>query len=206
MTKKQFSGIGIELVRDHPQFAVAGPLVYEKPPVHILRGLCFESSGFSKTDFYVWVFAMPLYIPTDHISFTLGERLTNRGNQGWKLGTETLSMDLARAFREQALPWLSNRNDLSDCVRALSLLANNDPNRAIARALGLFTLGRTVEGMQALDDLMPSIQTESKWQLEILNKANLIKGLALESEQKVHQQLSNWENQTLVQLGLSSAH
>lgn len=67
-----------------------------------------DSSSHSRTAFYVHAFALPLFVPTDHLYFSYGERVGGR----W----EGMSDDLVRAV-EAELPKLRELATLNGLVR-----------------------------------------------------------------------------------------
>src|SRR4051812_10855940 len=59
-------------------FQRAGTLLFRSPVGHLLHGIEFDSSAFTKTTLYVTAFLQPLYLPVDYVFFTYGGRLRTR--------------------------------------------------------------------------------------------------------------------------------
>ena len=203
MTKKQFERLGEEIAAENARLVVTGPLVFQKPLKHFLRGLCFDGSSFSKDRFYIQVFAMPLYVPHDHIAFTLGNRIRCGRSEGWDNHSGSLLVDLKIAFHQQAEPWLADHDELSKCVDKLSSQGDGNPNHAIAAAFGELLLGKTSKAMRSIESLIQRVDRTVKWQQVIAEQAQHIEGLVRESEIKAREQLEAWEQETLRALKLS---
>lgn len=73
MRKTEFNSLIKALTKELPGFAVKGSLMFIPPCRHLLRGIYFETSAADKRSFYVTVFVLPLFVPTDHIYLNLGE-------------------------------------------------------------------------------------------------------------------------------------
>ena len=80
MKKKEFALLARQLLPEMPGMTVHAPLVVAVPMGEILRGLHFEGSSFDAKSFYVDVFWLPLYVPTDEVYFNLGKGI--RGESG----------------------------------------------------------------------------------------------------------------------------
>ncbi len=204
MTKKQFERLGRHVATESGEFVPAGSIVYQRPLKHFLRGLCFEGSGFNKDRFFVWVFAMPLYVPIDHIAFTMGDRLRCGHSEGWDNQSNSILIELRGAFDQQAKPWLAEHSDLKRCVSVLSRNAAGNPNHAIAAAFGKLLLGQTSDSLRSIAELLRRIDLTVEWQRTIAERATYIEKLAREDELKAREQLRTWELETLQSLNLLS--
>jgi len=78
VTNKEFADLGKQLLPDLPGFRVQKHMVVKYPLGDVVRGLHFERSS-DKRFFYVWVFMLPLFVPTKYLNFTFGERLLRPG-------------------------------------------------------------------------------------------------------------------------------
>jgi hypothetical protein len=81
MKTKRFVAIGKQLLTKFPDFSVMGSLMVLRPLRDTLRGFYFESSAFSKEDFYINIFFMSLYIPTRRVHLLFGHRVG--ANKRW---------------------------------------------------------------------------------------------------------------------------
>ena len=75
MTKKEFLTLQESLLPELPGFIARGDIMYVAPATSLLRGINFDSSGFSKEKFYVSSFVMPLCVPSQYLALTFGDRL-----------------------------------------------------------------------------------------------------------------------------------
>jgi hypothetical protein len=79
------------LLSDLPSFSIKGHLLYSLESDYLLHGICFESSSFSSTSFTIEVFVQPLFIPSEYIYFSFGNRLGSmeKGyDYWWEYSTE----------------------------------------------------------------------------------------------------------------------
>jgi len=96
MTKKEFEKIGKALLAELPGFRVVGQLLFAQPIGHTLRGVFLDRS-IDPRGFYVQVFALPLFVPTEHIGFNFGWRLGG-GAHLWHADDPNLIYELSQAF------------------------------------------------------------------------------------------------------------
>lgn len=95
-----------------PNWSIKGPFIYASPTQHILRGLCFEGSGFDSVTFYMTVFFLPLCVPTKIVSLTFGKRLRRAKGESWDKNDPELISALRMAVTREALPFLSEVESL----------------------------------------------------------------------------------------------
>lgn len=96
-----------------PGYAVRGRLIFRTPIEMLLVGLACEPSAFAKELFTVHAFVQPLYVPSNHITFSLGDRLGRLGGKGdkwWDYSPEREQeiMDDVRGYIErEAVPFFA---------------------------------------------------------------------------------------------------
>ncbi len=199
MTTKEFEKIGKALLPELPGFAVKGYLLLIPPVKQILRGICFEPSGFDKQSFYVWVFFLPLFVPRKHVSFEFGRRI----GHNWKGDAQNLLHELSGALKREALPFLSpieSPRDVAQAAKSLRLPQNPNVQQAIAYALA--RAGDVNEAVAALDELTRSLDVKVPWQLEMFERANALKPQLLSDAPGAQKQLEAWETESATNLRL----
>src|ERR1022692_1005569 len=111
MTTKQLVALETSLLPELPGFAIKGWLMLLHPLGSLLRGICFERSGFDKHAFYPNVFVMPLCVPTPHVTLNFGFRLRDqRGMDGWDIETPGVAGELLASIKAEAVPLQSRAN------------------------------------------------------------------------------------------------
>ncbi len=81
------------------------------PTQSLLQGFYFEGSSYSPDLFYVSVFTMPLYVLSEGLHFTFGDRLRNsRGTDGWDATDNDVASNLDSAIRLRGLPYLASQS------------------------------------------------------------------------------------------------
>lgn len=211
MKRKQRDAIFKILLPGLSGYEKRGPLLFSCPIDHILKGFYFESSGFNSTRFYVWAFVLPLYVPTKHISFSFGRRLSGADGEAWTL-TETdmerLVDDLLKAMRREGFPYFQAMKTPEEFAKkALRLLENpDDPYLREAIAYSLI-LGKNVdEGLKALDYLsavLAGIDQQKTWAEDMHCRASSLRDhLSKDKIEAAKKLLIEWERQTRENLKL----
>lgn len=177
---------------------VRGRLAYRVPVGPLLVGVYANPSGWSKGRSYLEAFVQPLYLPTEHLDFTIGRRLGG--------GTCTFALE------EVA----SGGVDMADGGAFLD--AHNDPaallaaqwwkNRADIRmieveAYSLIWCGRRDEALAVLD-LIGTLSMTYDWEHECADRATAIRRLEERSATDATDQLVEWCEESAVHLGLAT--
>ncbi|MDN3583990.1 hypothetical protein [Mucilaginibacter flavus] len=93
-------------------------LLYREVNTGLLKGFCFNSSGFAADQFEIVVFVMPLYVPKNFLALTFGYFLRSPNKRQWwqyeegKL--EQLGQDLAVVINQADKDLLSKINNAQD--------------------------------------------------------------------------------------------
>ena len=175
------------------------------PLQHTLRGLQFEPSAFSKTDFYVNVFFLPLCVPTKNLHLTFSRRIVRRC--GWNIDQPDLPSAL-KAGMKRKLPLLTSLQDISAVADELRSFAR--PNRLglinphcyEALAYVLIESDKAPDARKVIDEALPRIDAAVKWQVDIASRMTLIRHKLLDSRMVALDQLSSWRTETISALGL----
>ncbi len=205
MTTKQFTKIAKEFLPDLPGFVVDKKLVFKSPVDDVLRGLYFESSADANC-FYLSVFFMPLFVPTDAVSGTGGKRIGNALN--WRLDNPNLLADLRAAIHAEAIPFLDRVSTLAgvlDDLKATIERGRPRVNSHILEALA-YTLIKAGDYSAALKALAEQQQLLEKatlpWVLELKARAELMEEKLLPKPEVALAQLEAWKSETVSKLGL----
>ena len=116
MKTKDFTAIEKRLLPNFPGFAIKGTLMFILPLGETLRAFYWEASAFSKKEFYVNVFFLPLFVPTKHLHFTFGHRVG--ATKRWSSDEP----DFENALRSEMLKevaFLKSLNTARDVAEAL---------------------------------------------------------------------------------------
>jgi len=202
LTTKQFLEMQEKLLSTLPGFALGKRLIYSQCPKYVLRGLSFQGSSFNKKSFYVTVFAMALYVPSEHLAFVICKRLRDQnGGERWNFETSKVVELLGSAIRAQAVPLLARVSSLQGFCDQLGNRIHVNPNITVANAFGLVLLGKESVAGQLMDELASRLDFNVGWQRTIADQVNLIKRKLNHSGDRARQQLEMWANETLDQIG-----
>jgi hypothetical protein len=203
MKNKDFGALAQRLLPDVPGFEVKAPLMFIPPLKHTLRGLCFESHSHDVKLFYVWVFLLPLCVPTKYLGFNLGKRIENPGVGPWNADAPNLLPQLSAALKREAVPFISHVESPRDLAQAAkSLCRTKDPYTQEAIAYALACAGDAGKAVAELDTLLAMLDTKVPWQLEMVERAQALKAKLLANPAEARGQLEAWENESVKNLGL----
>jgi tetratricopeptide (TPR) repeat protein len=152
-------------------FIARGDIMYMTPAVELLRGINFSGSGFSKQNFYVSTFIMPLCVPTKHLTLSFGGSLRIIGQlDSWSADRTHLKEELAEAIGTQAKPFLDSVASLDEFVERIEPISAN-PRNLEARGYALARLGRSDEAIETLRSLL-QINPTYQWEIDLAREAS----------------------------------
>ena len=193
---------------------VSRGVVCKRPLIPILRGFAFDDSEFDTEIVYVWVFVLPLYVPTKHLTFTFGHRLENRtgllkSSDRWRLSATpdpaeiTSMLDAMRSKGTRFLDSLSDPQSLIDHLTpATRLVGNIFVKEAIAYSFA--RVGKLDEARRRLEDLCRSVKQSDPWRHIAGNAAQLLAAVNA-GQDETDAQLEAWIAESLQTLHMESA-
>jgi hypothetical protein len=206
MNTRDFMKLEKHILQLFPGFTVKGRLFFIAHVEHTLRGFHFEPSAFAKKNFYVNVFFLPLYVPTEHLHFTFGHRVGL--NKRWNADQTGLEDTLASAMLKE-VPFLTSLKTAKDVANALKpLTKGSNPHCYEAFAYALAQAGEFRAAVDAIDTLLRLIDSlkranpEVTWELEIAERAQSFKAKLVANPLDANAQLAAWESETVRNLGL----
>jgi len=191
MTTKQFVALGRQLLPIFPSAVVHGPLIAIVPVGQILRAVCFDRTS-DKTEFCVWAFWFPLYVPTEHIYFNFGKSIRNKGSEYWRSESPHLVDELASAIRSEAFPFLEKASTPQGVIDELryKVVDGQNPHSYNALVHALAKEGDISGALQTIDELMERLDLSrrnrpglTEWQVELEAKAKSLKEKLLVGKQ-----------------------
>jgi hypothetical protein len=195
-----------KLFRSHlaaqlPGFQLDRNLLFASPAAPILRGFCFESSGFAKDIGYVNVFVQALYVPRNHVTLHCGKRLENAAGARWKLSEEISASDLqslATALTGDGLQFLARRETPEKLVSAFKLkaLLERDPHVRQLVAFSLAKVKRYEAAMKMLKNMRLPAKHALEWEQEVAAQCNMLYDAVVRGEAHADALLQAWEAET----------
>jgi len=205
MKKKQFESLCKKLLPDLPGFCCKGWLLHAEPVEHVLRGFYCDGSQFDPTSFVVSVFALPLYVPTQHLYFSLGNRLKDeRGcEKWWNIQEPDLANKLLSSIQREGVPFLDGVRQPSQLVAFAERLPGNTYPRILEIiAYSLAKADEYVAARSALDRLLKALNVNIPWQAEMMQRAKELEQRLNSDRSGAKQLLAEWEQATIKNLGL----
>lgn len=206
MRKAEFTKIAKNLLPQFPQLAAERWIIFVSPVQDILCGLSFGGSLDINT-FYLHKFILPLYVPTERIHVTFGERLKINGNEGWRTDDSRLIENLTDVIHRE-IPFLDIASTLTGCLNYLKASVNNGRPRVNSHELEALTYtlikgGDYSTALESLAELERMLEGNTvPWVVKQRNRAQLIAGKLLQSPETALAQLEIWKTETIGKLGL----
>ncbi len=203
MKSKQLESLSSKYILPHlPGFAAKGSMLYETPVEYHLRGFEFQSSRFSPSSFYLWVFVTMLYAPGSGGEVHHGDRIMS--GEISEVDEAIVMAEVLTCIQRRGLLFLEKYAHIKKIVRqrpgdrvqqedrAYALIVTGQHHRA-ARALE--RLGRDLE-KEIRDD------PEATWLQEMADRVRTIRGVLCSDTAEDLSQLNEWRSQTLRNLHL----
>ena len=206
MKKKEFASLARQLLPHVADMIVHGPMMLTIPVGQVLRGIYFEGSDFDAKSFYVWVFWLPLYVPTEQVSFNLGKRIRSAAGERWNTDSPRLLENLVIAIRTEAIPLLKRLETPEGVLEAARSAAagSKDPYVHQALSYALAIAGKTEAAVSAIDVLLGFLDPAIPWQAELGSRTTLLKEKLLERPENAAAMLEGWRTESIRKLGLES--
>ncbi len=104
MDKKAVRNLWSLIDQQFPEYRLKNRLLVRLPVGSILGGVLFEPSAFAKEPFYINIFVQPLYIPSEHLVLSFGERVLGKWDYDLSRVQE-LAGRVSQVIRDQASPF-----------------------------------------------------------------------------------------------------
>jgi hypothetical protein len=211
MTSKEFSAIGKQLKGHLPGFTIRGPLIFKCSPQEILLGLHFGRSSFDAKQFHLSAFFLPLFVPTDTIHFTFGNRILNE-SRPWKSGDPSLIAALTNVICMEAMPLFNRVSTMHGAVEFLrAMIVPNgrgyvNPRCQEALAYTLVKLGNIEEALATLEEMQNMLATSTvTWELQIKARGQMLREALARNPEAAIAQLEAWKDETTCKLELGNS-
>lgn len=188
-------------------FDLKGKLLYQISEDSLLKGYCFDSSGFDKSSLLLHVFIQPLFHPVEYVVLEYGERIYSRNLEPNK------EMEFSSIMLQKMLDYRSSYLDkvcsISDFLRINHAKLNrNDPYALEIVAYSYIQGGDYQRGESSLFsarkqmEKLTRAEPEVDWYEDVISRINIMYSLVKEDPVKAKSQLNSWSNYTLSQLKL----
>lgn len=205
MKKKELATIAREVASCLKGFTSLSDLIIMVPMSHVLRAICVDRCE-EPRDLRAIAFFLPLYVPQEDIGFNLGKHLGG-GCHFWNADMPGLIEDLLRFIEREALPFLGSPSlgdaEVAEIILKLTSKSRN-PHGGEAAAYTLVKMQKYRKALKIMDTLLASVDEQVYWQVEIGNRVRLLKNKLLDDPSTAQQQLNDWEEESIRNLGLNS--
>jgi hypothetical protein len=198
------------LLPELPEFATNKKSeIFICPINHVLRGFTFESSAYSREDFYFWWFFMPINKPIEYITLSYGKRLEpSRGHAGWRTDLTDLPNKLLAAMDSIAVPFLRSIESIDETIEAIYARCSTkevaDINVLDDVACLHILAGQFDEAKVVLDKIIDHEYGSDcrQWVLDIVKRMKDLRTKLLQDPQLSINQVKEWQDYTLRALNL----
>jgi hypothetical protein len=214
MKSKEFEALAKRyLLPSLPSFGVRGGLLFRKPRDDLLVGFRFEGSDFDKSQFALWGFVQPLYVPERGIVFTFGKRLGGRPEFWWRISEtngEQVMSDVLSVATTDGLQLLEQVRTPRDFVDRAPYLVSDQSNLHLrrAQAFSLARAGDLSSARQRLEDFVRdanALGASLPWSRDLAEQGKLLLHAIRNGSKEPQQLLDRWRQETLQSLGLSES-
>jgi hypothetical protein len=201
---------------EFPQFYIQGHLLYLKPVDYLLRGICFESSGYGKNHFNIYVFVQPTFIPRDYLWFNFGDRLHHmvKGNDYWwtinDQNEKEVMESIVGLLHQAKSTYLDNFYEPRDLVKRLPKMRRRDKSIEGQRTIAFTHIleGERKQALFKLDRLSKELgnyyleNPQIKWVNDINLEVGEIRTRLLDSNELAIALLNQWRRETMMSIDL----
>ncbi|MBI1923914.1 hypothetical protein HYR99_06650 [Candidatus Poribacteria bacterium] len=212
MKSRQFEVLSHKYLLPHLSgYGSKGPLLFVQPLKYLLRGFCFESSGFDPSAFYVWAFVQPLYVPSAVISLTFGKRLGGGAGHRWKITGDTendVMNEVLASIKTEAIPIVEGMFESPVKLANKAVAFTHAPQDAYVVetvAYSFILAGEYSKALEALDHLqmiLENVDGSLSWPCEMLHRASYLRSTLVRDAQEAIEVLDQWTEQTVKNLCL----
>ena len=189
---------------------VSQRIVYAMPLGELVRGFYVEDSRYSSSEFYLWVFCVPLYVPAASLSLTFGRRLKSSKEVAWTLDGVS-QPGVPEQISAQSSEFLQCVETPAKFASSIANLTRAPENLHVMEAVA-YSLTVSEKWTEAADALarlllrMESVITaHNESTLGMKQRAELLQKLVATNHEQALAQLQTWREQTLTNLKLSLA-
>lgn len=200
MRSRELKPIFDAVRKRHADLSYHKTLLLLSPMRGLLRAVHLDASAFSKDDFTVTAFMMPLCVPTDHIHLTFGFRIRSIEG-GWSMLMPDLVKQMSDKVTAEAMPFFSSAPSLSRFPEVARKYFGN-PHGPKEAAFALARVGEIRQAVDMIEDYLPRLDLSSHWQREIEEDSRALRHLLLYEPALAAAKLKEWEDTTIRNLGL----
>lgn len=217
MKRKEFEAlVKRHLLAHMAGYLVHGDLLFRRPLDTMLRGFCFEGSGFDKSSFTVNAFVQPIYVPHPFIHFTFGirpGRLSGVGQSWWTITEESeldVMRDVLRFVQEEGIPFIDTWQSPKDIVEKANPYSTGPDYYPVLEAVmySAVLVDESAAAYKAFDRLKSVLEGEyiepdAEWPRETLGRAKLLLNTYRQGHVEALALLNKWRAETLRNLRLT---
>jgi hypothetical protein len=188
ITAAQWKRAVLPALDGHTGWAFRQKFAYRTPVGWVAMGVLGVGSGFRPDTLYVWSVSMPLFIPTEHLTLSHGQRVPN--------GSSTHRLDQLEPAAELAVRELP-----VDEASALRRIAS--AGRREDAAYALILEGRYGQARQALEKSAPTADPPEWVFAQRDRMAHMVRLLEGPGPEAAVEQLAAWRSHTMTAIGLT---
>jgi HEAT repeat protein len=138
------------------------------------------------------------------VNFSLGRRIGRDNRTIWNADDPNLDDELLFSIREEAVSFLKSVETPEQIITVAQIFAENSksPYAQQAAAYMLARIGNSQAAVGSIEKLIKLLVTGAPWEGEIAARARMLKSLLLSDPVAAKERLTEWEAETVQNLGL----
>ena len=156
----------------------------------LVRGIYFERSS-DPEGVYVWAFVQPLYVISETIVLSYGDRVGGGTKMWYSHEGPTLAAKLETAF-----PFIEQISTARRFAHAQFRPLPDDPNWLEAKGCSLILAGEIADGIQALREIPRNLRLDVPWMRELAERTQALASAAEQDPRRAIEMLATWKEST----------
>ena len=184
---------------DGQNLQIRGVTAIQLPHNDLYRGIAINAPQTPREDFYIHIFVVPLYLPTEVLYYNIGWRLGGRSTT-WAANT---LHDVIDHIKMEAIPWLESVSTPQGFLAAVPKLGKGQDLYVLQAMIAVSAVaGEREQLSSALGNLERLACGGFAWQIELLERGRLIQKLFLQDQDALQKVLGEWRASTCQKLGI----
>lgn len=205
MKKRDRIAVQKQIQVEFPDLEIIGTIMAINPRGHLLSGLCFEPSGYIPDVLYITSFVMPLFVPCDHITLGLGERIrTIKNEELWDPRSKPVMTELLARINSSVISTIRINNELKGYVRNLEKAKSANINNHESLGYAYVLSGDYPAAFRVFEGIKKNADPTVLWQKALLGRVQTINQLLEKNPVEAEVLLSQWEAETKGNLRLNN--
>ena len=206
MKKREVQILYKAMLPQLPMFVTDGRKLLLLAPIgHTLRGVLIDSSAYSKEDFYLHWFFMPMCTPIDYLVLSYGDRIDQPDvDTGWNSQDPDVVRKLIQVVQKEALPQLLKLKTSDAVIAEIQARAGDRDVNALIDIAYLYILEKRFgEAKANLEKItVMDMSNDRKWVKDIGEQARFMLNELRSNPKVAFEKVRKWQDDIFKNLKL----